>query len=485
MEDLSDVQSIVTNGKIFQFRRVIIYVIISILYALVSFQRTCPSVVSAEMAKDYGIDKSKLSIFSSIFFYPYGLVQPFAGLLSDIMEPSYVIGIMQIISGVGAIICGFSKNLGTGCVGRFLVGLGCGPTYVAVCRIILAWFPLKYYSIMIGITIAIGGCGSIVSQGPLATLGELIGWRNCFYGIGGLGIVFSILCLIFVRGDPTKLNFEPVNKDLASNAKEESTLKEKLQILGENFLHVVKYPWFWVVVVYAVFANGPFFDISGMWVSPYLQDVLGYSKTKAGNTSIAISIGLVIGSLLIPPLSTFLKTRKWPCFVSSTISFVVSIVLYLVSKDKINGVMIYFFLIFIGAFTNSLTSVCYPLVREYFHPSIAGTAVGCANIFTFLSSAVYQTISSKIIEKYGKVVENGVEIDKYTEKGYKQGLWLVSFISFLVSMVAIAITKDTKPGAKKGPEEEIEEEEEHEAEEEEKGEIEPTKEDTGSDLSEL
>lgn len=484
MEDLSDIQTNTSHGTGFQIRRVIIYAIVAILYALVSFQRTCPSIVSAEMAKDYGVDKSKLSVFSSIFFYPYGLVQPFAGLLSDVIEPAYVIGIMQVISGVGAIVCGASKNLGVGCFGRFLVGLGCGPTYVAVCRVVLAWFPLKIYSIMVGLTIAIGGCGSIVSQGPLATLADNIGWRNCFYGIGILGIVFSILCLFFVRGDPTKLNYEPVNKDLVSNSKDDTTLKQKFHQLGENFLHVVKYPWFWVVVVYAVFANGPYFDISGMWVSPYLQDVLGYAKKKAGNTSIAISIGLIIGSLTIPPLSTFLKTRKWPCFGSSTITFIVSLVLYLISKDKINGVMIYFFLIFIGAFTNSLTSVCYPLVREYFHPSIAGTAVGCANIFTFLSSAVYQTISSKIIEKYGKVVVSGVETDKYTEKGYKQGLWLVSFISFLVSMVAIAITKDTKPGAKKADDEPVEEEEKHEVEEV-KSDHETTKEDTGSDLSEL
>ncbi|KAH0794679.1 major facilitator superfamily transporter [Histomonas meleagridis] len=469
----------------FQVRRIFLFLIVAILYALVFFQRTCPSIVSTEMALDYNKTTSDLSIFSSIFFYPYGIVQPFAGLLADIIEPSYVIGIMQIIASIGTIVCGASGNIGVGCAARFFCGLGCGPTYVPVCRIILAWFPQKNYAIMVGILLAFGGVGSIIAQAPLAQLATSIGWRGSFYLIGGINLFFSILCLIFVRGNPTKLNYLPVNTELTANSGEQTTTKEKLLTLRNNFVKVVTYPFFWLIVVYAVFSSGPYFDISGMWISPYLQHVLGYSRQESGNVSIMLSVGLIAGSLLIPPLSTFLRTRKWPCFVSSLIAAVVSLVFYLLSADKISEVLVYFLLFFIGAFTNALTSVCYPLVSEYFHPSIAGTAVGCSNIFTFLSSAVFQTISSSIIEKYGTVEGT---TDVYTEKGYKQGLWLVCLVSFLVSMVAIAITKDMQ---KKKEEEEIsqsremEEESDQQSKQPEEEVKRPTKEDTGSDLEEV
>ena len=470
------------HGAGFHVRRVFVYICIALLYALVFFQRTCPSIVAASMAEDYGVEKSALGIFSSIFFYPYGLIQPFAGLLSDIVEPAFVIGGSQLLAAVGACICGASNGMGVGCFGRFLVGLGCGPTYVPVCRCILNWFPLRFYPHMVGLLLAIGGVGGIIAQGPLATIAEALGWRAAFYIVGGIGGFLSILCLIFVRGNPTAHGYPPVNKDLAT-VDVELTCKDRMKLLWQNFKKVVRYKWFWVVVIYCIFSSGPYFDISGLWASPYLQDVFGMDTQKSGDAVISLSIGLIVGSLAIPPISSAVHTRKWVLCATCSVAFAVSLSFLLVSHEKINYVALYFMFIFIGMTTNSMTSVAYPLVREYYHPAVAGTAVGCANIFTFLSSAVYQTISSEIIKRFG--FQEG-STTKYTVEGYKWGLWLVCTISFGIAAVVIAITRDTrftKDGKEEGESEE--EEPEHEDKEKAHKEEEDEKEKYGSDLGEL
>ncbi|KAH0789363.1 major facilitator superfamily transporter [Histomonas meleagridis] len=424
----------------FKLRRVFVFIIVSVLYAIVMFQRTCTSIVSTEMAKSYNVDTSDLGIFSSIYFYPYGVIQPFIGLLVDIFEPSYMIGFMQIIAAIGAIICGASKTLSVGCFGRFLVGLGCGTTYVATCKIILVWYSFHMQPIMNGILLAIGALGGIIAQGPLAILTEKIDWRYSFYGIGVIGLIFSILCLIFVRGSPTTLGYPPVNQDLAKGTRETYKFKEIIAKLWSNLIQVISNPFFWIVAVYAMFANGPYFTLTGVWISPYLQDIHGYSKQKSGFAAIALSAGLILGSLLIPPLATFVNSKKWPCFVSSILVFIISLIFFLIDPSKFNDISIYICLISIGAFTYALISVAYPMVSSYYQPSLSGTAVGCANFFTFMSSALFQTVSSIIVKKYGKQPGE----NKFTKDGYKYGIWLLSIISFIIAIISVGIARDVK-----------------------------------------
>ena len=424
----------------FYIRRIFGFIICALLYALVFFQRTCPSIVSDKMAADYGVAVKDIGVFSSIFFYPYGIVQPFAGLLSDVVEPAFVIGISQFIAGIGSIVCGLSENMAVGCIGRFLVGLGCGPTYVPIVRIVANWFPLRFYSHMCGALLAIGGVGGIVAQGPLTSLSKLIGWRWCFYGIGGIGIILSVLEMIFVRGDPQTLGYKPINKNIESKAENESSIKDKFVQLFANFKQVVTYPWFWLIVVYCIFCSGPYFDISGLWGGPFLQDVFKFESTKTGNTLIALSVGLIAGSIFVPPLSSLFRTRKWVLFTTCLIAFI-SLLIFTILGSKLPFAVVIILFLFIGMFTNSMTSVCYPLVREYFHPALAGSAVGCVNIFTFLSTAIFQNVSSEVIASVGHIEGSSA----YTERGYQIGLWTICTASMGVATIAIGFAKDSVP----------------------------------------
>ena len=425
----------------FYSRRIVVYVIVSLLFSLVFFQRMCPSVVAEKMAITYGIPKSELGVFSSIFFYPYAFMQPFAGLLADIMEPAYLIGTAHIIAAIGAVIIGFSTNLTVGSIGRFLVGLGCGPTYVPIVRVLTNWFKHEQLATMLGVLLAIGGLGSLFAQGPLAAFSDAYGWENAFFGIAGIGLLFSLLCFFFVRGSPEAFNFIPPNKEL-SHTPTDSTISQKMDLLWTNFKQVISLGQFWIVVAYNIFSSGPYFDIGGLWAGPYLRDVHGYSTQESGNLLIATSIGMICGSLVVPSFSTWIRSRKWVLFGASVISFF-TVLSFTIWGSKISRTMIFVFFLLIGAFTNSMTSVAYPMIREFYHPSVAATSVGCANIFTFLSSAFFQTFTSSIIPTFGTQGVSSFSTVKYTEKGYHIILWLFCTISLFISLIVIMFSKDT------------------------------------------
>jgi sugar phosphate permease len=447
-----------TSSLTFQACRIAIYTNMVILYAIVMFQRACPSIVAADMALDYGVEKSELGIFSSIFFWSYGLIQPFTGMLCDIVEPAFLIGGSQLLAAFGAVICGFSQSLAVGCVGRFFVGLGCGPTFVPLSRSLVGWFPLSMYATMNGLTMAIGGVGGVIAQGPLATLTGSIGWRWSFYVVGIFGAFFAILCLIFVRGSPELLGFPPVNKHLAASSTVGLALQSRLAILWENLKTVISLKWFWVAALHVMLFNGPWYNLNGMWIAPFLEDVYGYAKQDAGNASMWLSIGLIIGGIIFPPISTFLRTRKWVLFATTLSACAIILSFALVEAGKASYAVVCFMLTVFGACTCPMTSVVFSLMREYYNPSVAGTAVGCGNTLIFIASAIFQSITAEIIGDYKQ--DPDAEVAKYTAEGYDRALWWMSVALLIAAAIAVALAKDTEFGRVEAAEDEDEMKEE-------------------------
>ena len=104
----------------FKVRRIIIVLSDGIVY----FLRSYSTVLADDMEIQYGVDSSKIGIFSSLFYYPYSILQPFSGLLADAIEPSYFISDSTFLAVIKAFLCGISKILFVVYVGRFIVGVG-------------------------------------------------------------------------------------------------------------------------------------------------------------------------------------------------------------------------------------------------------------------------------------------------------------------------------------------------------------------------
>lgn len=443
------------HDRYFKIFRIYYFINASLLYSIVFFHRNCPSVVSEDMAKDFGKKKSDLGILSSLFFYPYAILQIFAGMISDVMDPAILVGVSHIISSIGGFLCGISGNLGENggfelaIVGRLLVGLGCGPTYVPICKIASTWFPSKKYGTMIGLLMAFGGGGGIIAQFPLEKFAENLGWQTAFFGISGLGLILSILMIIFCRGTPESRGYEKVNE---IESPLNLTIKERLIILGKSFCIIIREKYFWLCSTHLFFKEGPYFDISGLWSGPFLKDVIipddydFHSKsdinTYSGVCLMAFSFGLIGGGLTYPIISNKLKTKKWICVVSVASLCIIYLLISILGK-KIHYGVYWVFFFFMSAMVSGSTCITYSLLSEIFEKEIVGSVIGISNFFCFMGSAIYQTISSAIIPKDGEYRDPIRDADAYTETGYRNGLWILSTVSLFVSTVIVIFIKDS------------------------------------------
>jgi sugar phosphate permease len=88
-----------SSGASYQFRKWLSVSLSAFSYIFVYLHRCSTAVLAESMAKDFNVDKAKLGIFTSMYFWPYALMQPIVGSLGDIMEPGYLIGLADLVSG--------------------------------------------------------------------------------------------------------------------------------------------------------------------------------------------------------------------------------------------------------------------------------------------------------------------------------------------------------------------------------------------------
>lgn len=419
----------------FKTRRIIVFAFICLADILVFFQRAFPTVITKELSDAYGCEVDELGIFSSMFYYPYAILQLFGGLLSDVMEPAVLIGFGTILASFGSIICGVSRSLLGGCVGRFIVGIGCGPVYTPCNRIMMNWFPLKQYPTVLGIFLFFASCGGLLAQTPLTLFAELIGWKNCIYSISAFATIFAMIFLFCVRGSPISFGYSPVNQNLSENVGD-LKVKEKMIKLFGNFKTIIKSPSFWIVGTAVCMSNGSYFNITGIWGGPYLQEVFHYSKVKTSNALLGLSIGACVGSLMMPAIAKILKSKKWTVAVFSFMGTIICIP-FTFFPHKLNFIAV---LILLGLFaicSTGAAALIYPMCTEYFPATAGASATGCLNCLAFATLIVLMPLTGSILDHYS--IPNS---KLHYPNGFKYGLWLLNLCGMGICTIALSFAKD-------------------------------------------
>ena len=247
--------------------------------------------------RDLKASGALLGLLSSAYFYPYALMQLPAGLLSDSWGPRRSISLFFLMAFIGSVMLGLAPSVFLALVGRTLVGLGVAMLFVPTMKILAEWFRAREFATMTAILIVMGGLGSLTAASPLAILSTWIGWRLSFVAVGAFTLLMALLVYLFVRDRPS---------DLGWPSPSEGTGPSPPSIgLWEGMRRVLTYPRFWPVATWFFFELAIFFSFGGLWGGPYLMQVYGLSKAKAGHILSMLAIGMIVGS----PFLSFLSDR--------------------------------------------------------------------------------------------------------------------------------------------------------------------------------
>jgi len=405
--------------------RWIIFGILAAIYFFVYFHRTSSAVIAKELMAEFMVSAIAIGLMSSLYFYPYAVMQIPVGMLSDTLGTRKTATFFTFIAFIGATLFGLSTNFSMALVARLLMGIGVSGVYIPTLVILSRWFREHEFASLTGVLLAVGNFGAISSAYPLAMMVIFFGWRSSFLIIGAISFILAVMCWFIVRDSPASAGLNPVVREIESGNVR----------VGEGVKLVLKNRYFWPLAIWFFFEYGAIMGFQGLWGGPFLIEVYGLDKAEAGAILMTVGIGMMIGSPVIGLLSDrIFKSRKWILTGFTLIYFTAWIPLAITTSSL--SIQMLYILAFVLGFSGSVLIITFTSVKELFPLKITGIATSMVNIFPFIGGAVFQTFMGYLMDFVGK------KGSIYPPEAYSLA-FKFCLLAALISILASLFTKET------------------------------------------
>jgi MFS family permease len=365
--------------------------------------RVAPGVLVPELSQEFHVNALMLGALSSMFMWPYIVMQMPVGMLVDRFGPHKLLTVTAAITGLGCMCFAIADELFMAQLGRFLMGFGAAFAFVGALKLATMWFCPTRFGLLAGLTQALGMLGAALGAGPLSVLVARLGWRETMWLIGGILMVLAVLIGLVVRDNPRVHRGE--------------TTKERGSHISfmESLSRVFKNPQSWINGIYVGLIYAPTGAFAELWGTTYVQHNNGLDKMVAAQAISCIFLGWAIGGPLAGLFSDWVKRRKPVMFGSAFFSLVtMTLALYWPNLS----VSTLFLLMFLYGLANTGVGVSYAVAGEINDRKVAGTSLAFANMASIIIGAAFQPLIGWFLDLQwdGKVLEG---IPVYSIEAYR------------------------------------------------------------------
>ena len=175
-----------------------------VTYFLLQGTRQIYGATLPQIKADFGVDDIRMGVVASVFFMCYAVTVPFAGIAADFLRRKWIIVAGSVLFAAGVFLASFAGTVGLLMVTYgVLNGVGQSMVPTSSTSIIqqlhsesrataLSIYQLGLYA---GILLCSVMAGYLGSLGPG-------GWRRAFMLFGGIGLLWAVALLLFLRDTP-------------------------------------------------------------------------------------------------------------------------------------------------------------------------------------------------------------------------------------------------------------------------------------------
>ena len=357
------------------WRPLLAWVLGALFFCYGYVQRVSPSVMVAELMRDFAAGAALLGHLSAFYLYAYAPIQVPVGVMMDRIGPRRLMAGATALAAAGSLIFAMSEVLAGAYLGRFLIGAGAAFSWVGVLTVISQWFPPARFALFSGITQAIGMTGAIFGQAPLSFAVAAIGWRGALAAIAAAGFGLAALIWLVVRDRPH-----------AATA--------SVSIAG-GLAAVLRNRETWLNAVFGLAMAGPMLGFAALWAVPYLMTVYGLDRATAASMASLLFVGWAIGAPVIGFASDRIGRRRMPMIIGAAVATVT-----LVAILYVPGLTLPFLgaLLVVHGAAGSTMVLAFASVREHNKPGTGGSAMGFVNMAVVGSGALFQPLIGLLLD---------------------------------------------------------------------------------------
>jgi MFS family permease len=401
------------------FKSVLMYLLAALFLCYEMAVQVSPSVMTADLMRDFKVDAAMLGIISGAYFISYSLMQIPVGLLFDRYPSRVLLTLATLLCAVGILFFSKADSVYLAAVGRLLMGLGSAFAFVGVLVVATHWFAPKYFAFLVGVAQLLAALGAINGEWPLAHLLMHFGWRQTALILAIIGLVLGFWIFLLVR-DPKSIENQQRQCVAASISGVMSSLSS-VMARGQT----------WWVALYAFAAWAPMTAFAELWGVPYLKAVHGLSDVGAARAIALLWLGVGLTSPVLGAASDRLGRRGLLLSATALLGFIASAVVIYMPQTPL---WLTYFLLFAFGMGVAGQILSFAVVRDINTPQVVATAIGLNNMAVVIGGVLFQPLTGILMHHHAGQVIKVAGIPQYSVADYQYGLLVVP-LCFLVGLV--------------------------------------------------
>jgi predicted MFS family arabinose efflux permease len=177
----------------------VLKIVALVVFAQTIFTRAVDPVIPM-IAGDLAVDVKTAALLSSVYTFPYALVQPALGVTGDFLGKTRLMNACALIVALAALVCALATSFSLLVAMRIVAGLVAGGVFPVAMALVGDLVPVDQRQVAIGRLLAVGLTGNLVGSTIAGVIGDLLGWRGVFGILGLFGLIVAIVAFFAFRG---------------------------------------------------------------------------------------------------------------------------------------------------------------------------------------------------------------------------------------------------------------------------------------------
>lgn len=388
--------------------------------------RVSPSVMTQEMALDFGATSTMIGIIASYYYYSYVALQIPCGVIVDWLGARRVITFSALLCTIGSILFSYATTIEAAKAARFLMGAGSACAYLSTMKVASVWLAPERFAMIAGVTMMMGTLGGLFGGAPFAYLIDLYGWRDAMFILASCGFGVVLACWFLI-------------KDSASGAPQNTGSGGLLVGLKS----VTRNPQSWLIGIYGGLMYVPLSAFAELWGTPYLMRLYDISSEKASLSSAMVFVGMALGCPLFAGISDKIKSRVKIMSWSALLTIIPFTAVIYIPNIPLE---ITFALLFIAGLVCGGQILYFAAAKEINDPNYSGTTIGFTNAFVMVSGVIFQPLLGLIIDLAWDGVANPDGTPMYSIGDYQQAMVTIP-LCMIAAWIVMFFIKETFPAA--------------------------------------
>ena len=363
---------------------------------------------SAAMLGELNWTKADIGVLSSALFWAYGIGQLINGRFSEIVGPDRFVLLSVTLSAAANFLFGFQTSLAVMAVIWAFNGYFQSMAWAPGIAVLTRWWPGDRRGFAVGFAHAFSGFGQVAATLAVVAAFRLmpgLGWRAAFVLPPLVPLVMLLFFALFAKCSPSAVGLPDYLEEKPGRAEAEEAMQEITRQHGKlyPYRYMLSSPEFIVWCIIALLAGLARYGLT-TWIPLYFIDNYGIDLSVGLLRSLALPLGMGIGTLTVPTLTDrFCPEDRIPAVIISAAAAAASVCAFRFIDPTVPSqtVLIEITLFLAGFFIYAIYGTSLVHAADIGGRVFSGTCSGILNFSAYAGAAIQSLTYGFLLEKLG------------------------------------------------------------------------------------